>query len=98
MLVLAGRVLGGMRRVSDGDFRTNVSRDGRGEAHVVTDLEAEWALRAAAATGTRFAGIDILYDRDGQGFVIEVNAVPGWQAFQKVTGMDVAGVVIEAVT
>ena len=98
VLVLDGRVLGGMRRVSDGDFRTNVSRKGRGEAHVVTDLEVEWALRAAAATGARFAGIDILYDRDGQGFVIEVNAVPGWRAFEKVTGMDVARVVIEAVT
>lgn len=98
VLVLDGRVLGGMRRVSDGDFRTNVSREGRGEPHVVTDLEAEWALRAAAATGARFAGIDILYDRDGQGFVIEVNAVPGWRAFEKVTGMDVARVVIEAVT
>ncbi len=98
VLVLDGRVLGGMRRVSDGDFRTNVSREGRGEAHVVTDTEAEWALRAAAATGARFAGIDILYDRDGNGFVIEVNAVPGWRAFEKVTGMDVARVVIEAVT
>ena len=98
VLVLDGKILGGMRRVSDGDFRTNVSRDGRGEPHVVTDTEAEWALRAAAATGARFAGIDILYDRDGNGFVIEVNAVPGWQAFQKVTGMDVARVVIEAVT
>lgn len=98
VLVLDGRVLGGMRRVSDDDFRTNVSRAARGEAHVVTDIEAEWALRAAAATGTRFAGIDILYDRDGNGFVIEVNAVPGWRAFEKVTGIDVARVVIEAVT
>ncbi len=98
VLVLDGKILGGMRRVSDDDFRTNVSRDGRGEPHVVTDIEADWALRAAAATGARFAGIDILYDREGNGFVIEVNAVPGWQAFQKVTGMDVARVVIEAVT
>lgn len=98
VLVLDGRILGGMRRVSDGDFRTNVSREGRGEPHTVTDTEAEWALRAAAATGARFAGIDILYDGDGHGFVIEVNAVPGWQAFQKVTGLDVARLVIESVT
>ena len=96
VLVLDGRVLGGMRRVSDGDFRTNVSREGRGEPHSVTDTEAEWALRAASATGARFAGIDILYDREGYGFVIEVNAVPGWRAFQRVTGIDVAKLVIEA--
>lgn len=98
VLVLDGRVLGGMRRVSDGDFRTNVSRNGRGEPHIVTDQEAEWALRAATATGARFAGIDILYDDEGNGFVIEVNAVPGWRAFERVTGIDVARVVIEALT
>lgn len=96
VLVLDGKILGGMKRVSDGDFRTNVSRDGRGEPHTVTDTEADWALRAAAATGARFAGIDIMYDREGRGYVIEVNAVPGWRAFQKVTGLDVAKVVIES--
>lgn len=96
VLVLEGRVLGGMRRVAEGDFRTNVSRDGRGEPHSVTDREAEWALRAAAATGACFAGIDLLYDRAGRGFVIEVNAVPGWQAFRKVTGIDVAAVLVES--
>ncbi len=95
VLVLDGKVLGGMRRVSEDDFRTNVSREGRAESHVVTDLEAEWALRAATAVGARFAGIDILYDKTGRGFVIEVNAVPGWQAFQKVTGFDVATLVIQ---
>lgn len=96
VLVLDGKILGGMKRVSDGDFRTNVSRDGRGEPHTVTDTEADWALRASAATGARFAGIDIMYDREGRGFVIEVNAVPGWRAFQRVTGLDVAKLVIEA--
>ncbi len=96
VLVLDGRVLGGMRRVSENDFRTNVSREGRGAPHVVTGTEAEWALRAAAATGARFAGVDILYDREGRGFVIEVNAVPGWRAFQRVTEMDVARLVIQA--
>ena len=96
VLVLDGRVLGGMRRLSENDFRTNVSREGKGAPHVVTDHEADWALRATAATGARFAGIDILYDREGRGFVIEVNAVPGWRAFQRVTQMDVARLVIVA--
>lgn len=96
VLVLDGQVLGGMRRVSENDFRTNVSREGRGEPHRVTDIEADWALRSAAAVGARFAGIDILYDKSGQGFVIEVNAVPGWRAFQKVTSTDVADLVVRS--
>lgn len=98
VLVLDGRVLGAMRRHGDGDFRTNVSRNGRAVPHEATTDECEWSLRAAAATGARFAGIDILYDRQGTRYLIEVNAVPGWRAFSRVTGMDVAARVIDAVT
>lgn len=90
VLVLNGRVVGGMRRRSPHDFRTNVSRSAVAELHEVTALEAEYALRASEVTGTDIAGVDLLYDRQGRCYVIEVNAVPGWQAFAKTTGIDVA--------
>lgn len=96
VLVLEGEVLGGMKRRGKGDFRTNIARSGRGEPHDLSAAERELALRAAAVTGARFAGIDLLYDRAGACYVIEVNAVPGWRAFQQVTGRDVAARVIEA--
>ena len=95
-LMLDGAILGGMKRRSDDDFRTNVSRNGRAEPHSLTDEEQEWALRAASAVGTQFAGVDLLYERSGICHVIEVNAVPGWRAFQKVTGIAVAPQVIES--
>lgn len=96
VMVLDGRVLGGMKRRSGGDFRTNVARQAQAEPHTPTDRESDWALRAAEAIGTRLAGIDILYDRQGSGYVIEVNGVPGWRAFGRVTGIDVAARVIES--
>jgi glutathione synthase/RimK-type ligase-like ATP-grasp enzyme len=40
--------------------------------------------------GARIAGVDLLYDQGGPGYVIEVNGVPGWQALRRVTGIDVA--------
>jgi ribosomal protein S6--L-glutamate ligase len=95
-LLLDGRILGGMKRRSAGDFRTNVSRDAVAEGHDLSERERDFALRAATATGASFAGIDLLYDRSGELYVIEVNAVPGWRAFQKVTQIDVAGRVIES--
>lgn len=98
VLVLAGKVVGAIRRRSPHDFRTNVSRSAVAELHDVTTRETDYALRAAAATGTFVAGIDLLYDRGGRCYVIEVNAVPGWQAFSRTTGIDVAGRVIEEVT
>jgi ribosomal protein S6--L-glutamate ligase len=94
VLVLDGQVLGGMRRRANGDFRANVSCKGTAEPHAVSDCEARFALAAAEATGARFAGVDLLYGRDGTCYVIEVNAVPGWQAFGRVTGIDVAAEVI----
>ena len=96
VMVLGDRVLGGIRRRSPHDFRTNVSRSAVAELHTVTSREAELALGAAAATGTHVAGIDLLYDRQGNCYVIEVNAVPGWQAFARTTGIDVATVLMDS--
>lgn len=90
ILVLDNQVVGGMRRRSINDFRTNVARDAIAEPHLPTPLEINFALRATATTGAFIAGVDLLYDADGQCYVIEVNAVPGWQAFGRVTGIDVA--------
>lgn len=96
VMVLDGRVLAGMGRRSAHDFRTNVSRQARPEPVELTDRERDWALRGAQAVGARLAGVDLLYDRAGNGFVIEVNGVPGWQALQRVTGCQVAREVIGA--
>ncbi len=95
-LVLDGQVLGGMKRRSTSDFRTNVSRNALPEPHALTAIECDFAVRASRAVGTRIAGVDLLYDRTGELFVIEVNAVPGWRAFQQVTGIDVAEALLTA--
>ena len=95
VLILGGQVLGSMKRISDTDFRTNVSRDARTEVHTPTAIEIDYAQRAVVCTGATLAGVDLLYDENGKLFVIEVNAVPGWQAFARTTGIDVAQRVIE---
>lgn len=96
VLVLDGRVLGAIERHSADDFRTNVSRNARALAAEPTPEQCEWAVRSASAVGARLAGVDLLYDRAGRGYVIEVNAVPGWRALRKVTGIDVAAEMIGA--
>ncbi|MBI3864103.1 MAG: RimK family alpha-L-glutamate ligase, partial [Planctomycetia bacterium] len=96
-MVLEGRVLAAMRRRSPHDFRTNVSRQARPEPAQLSAAEQDWAIRAAAAVGTRIAGVDILYDRSGAGYVIEVNGVPGWRALRRVTSCDVAHELIRSI-
>jgi RimK family alpha-L-glutamate ligase len=94
VFVVGGRVLAAVERKSEG-WRTNLSRGGRATP---IDLPEAWtalALRAAAAVGTEYAGVDLLPARDGTVYVIEVNGIPGWEGLQQATGVDVAGAVIE---
>jgi RimK family alpha-L-glutamate ligase len=96
VFVVGGRVLGAIeRRAQAGEWRTNVTR---GAAARPVDLPAEWAqlaLRAAAAIGADYAGVDLLPSREGPVFVLEVNGIPGWQGLQQATGLDVAGAIAD---
>ena len=94
VFVLGGRVLGAIERhASKGEWRTNIARGGTAQPIA---LPAEWgdmALRAAAAVGADYAGVDLLQGRDGRVYVLEVNGVPAWKGLQEVTGIDVAGAI-----
>ena len=89
VLLLGGEPLGAFRRTATVDFRTNCALSGQASPHELTPAEAEMARRAGAAVGVEFAGVDLIYDEQQQLHLLEVNGCPGWQAFQKVTGIPV---------
>jgi ribosomal protein S6--L-glutamate ligase len=94
VFVLGERVLTAMRRRSNGDWRTNVAQGGRAEVVRIGPEEERLALRATRALGAHVAGVDLLPGPDGEWYVLEVNAVPGWRALAPVTGVDVAGAIV----
>jgi RimK family alpha-L-glutamate ligase len=95
VFVVGGRVLGAIeRRAADGDWRTNVARGAAARCFALPPAWEELALRAAAAIGADYAGVDLLPSRDGEVFVLEVNGIPGWQGLQQATGIDVAGAIV----
>ncbi len=88
--VLGDRIIAAMRRQARADWRTNVAQGGKTTAVALTHEEECLALAAAHAVGAPIAGVDLLPRPEGGYFVLEVNAVPGWRALGKTTGVDVA--------
>ena len=95
VLVIAGDVVAAMRRHGRGSWRTNVAQGGKGEPIRLGHPEARLATEAAAALETPVAGVDLLPGPHGQWYVLELNAVPGWRALARVTGIDVATLLIQ---
>ena len=94
VFVLGGKVLGAIERRADG-WRTNIARGGEAKPTRLPDEWAALAVRAAAAVGAEYAGVDLLPARDGAIHVLEVNGIPGWQGLQEATGIDVAGALVD---
>lgn len=93
-LLVVGDEVFGMRRINGDDWRTNISLGARPAPLKVTAELAQMARRAATAVGAAVAGVDLLPDRDGRLYALEVNAVPGWRALAEVTGVDIAAKVL----
>jgi len=94
-LVLGGAVIASMlRRAGEGEFRSNLHRGGKAESVTISEEERIIACHAAEVLGLTFAGVDILRAKRGP-VVLEVNSSPGLEGIETVTGIDVAGLVIE---
>ncbi|WDS37774.1 30S ribosomal protein S6--L-glutamate ligase [Pseudoxanthomonas sp.] len=95
--VVGDRVVAAMRRQApEGDFRSNLHRGGEAAAATATDEEAAVAVRAAATLGLGVAGVDLIRSARGP-LVLEVNSTPGLEGIEQVSGVDIAGAVMELV-
>ncbi len=91
--VVGGRVCAAMLRESkNGDFRSNVTLGGGTLPYSPTDAECELALAAAERLGLDFAGIDILFSKDGP-LLCEVNSNAHFKSTYDCTGVDLADLI-----
>lgn len=94
VIVVGGRILGAMQRTAKlGSFRANVHQGAQVEPYPL-DEELEWlSLRATEVLGLDVSGVDVVRGERGYS-VIEVNSAPGFQGFEKATGVNVASEII----
>lgn len=89
VFVVAGRAVAAMRRTST-QWVTNVKQGGKPCVAMLDPELSSLAIRAAAAVGASYCGVDIIRGRDGEALVLEVNSMPAWSGLQKVTPVDIA--------
>jgi RimK family alpha-L-glutamate ligase len=95
VFVIGGRAIAAIERLAPpGEWRTNVSQGAAARPFLLPAAWEEMALRAAAAVGADYAGVDMMQGTDGAVYVIEVNGIPGWQGLQEATGIDVASEIV----
>ena len=95
VIVVGGRIIAAMRRQARiGEFRSNVHRGGVATPLDLSDEQVHVARQAAKIVGLDVAGVDLLEAYQGSK-VIEVNSSTGLEAIEKVTGVNVAGKILE---
>jgi ribosomal protein S6--L-glutamate ligase len=95
LMVADGHVIAAMQRTArSGEFRANVHLGGLARPVQVGRDVCDLAVQAASVVGLRLAGVDIITSCRGP-LVLEVNASPGFEALETVTGVDVAGKLLD---
>lgn len=94
VLVVDGVAVAAMERTSGpGEFRANLHQGGTAHAVDLADDERATAIAAARCVGVDVAGVDLLRTENGP-VVIEVNASPGLQGIESVSGVNVAAEIV----
>jgi len=95
-LVVGNKVVAAMQRQakSPEEFRSNLHRGGVAKPVEITEEERSMAIRATQIIGLNVAGVDIVQSNNGP-LIMEVNASPGLEGIEKITGIDVASEIIK---
>ncbi|HJM66615.1 MAG TPA: RimK family alpha-L-glutamate ligase [Candidatus Thalassarchaeaceae archaeon] len=98
VIVVGGKVVAAMRRVSNGrEFRSNFHLGGRVESIDLPDEYAKVAIDAATHLGIEVGGVDLLEGRMGP-ILLEVNSSPGLEGIEKASGVNVAAHIIKMIS
>lgn len=94
-IVCGNEVIAAMERTAaKGEFRANVSRKGTGKKITLSAEDEQLCVNAAKAVNLEVCGVDLIKDPEGVSYILEVNAAFGMHVAE-VTGIDVAGKIIE---
>lgn len=90
-----GRVTASMMRVHDSDFRANVTNGGRMRQFTPTKEQARMAEEVCRILNLDFGGVDILFGKDEEPVLCEVNSNAHFKNIFDCTGVNAADAIME---
>ncbi|HLR80522.1 MAG TPA: RimK family alpha-L-glutamate ligase [Bacillota bacterium] len=92
--VVGDEVVAAMKRTSKNDFRSNITTGGTMEAYKPNTIEKELAIAGTKAIGADFAGVDLLFGKDGP-IICEINSNAHIRNMYDCTNINVADFIID---
>ena len=89
VIVIGGKAVAAMERISGGDFRSNIAIGGRGLKIDMPVQVKEMAEKAAALLNLDYCGADILFGKEGF-YLCEVNSNAFFDGIEAATGVNIA--------
>lgn len=96
VLVVGGRAVAAMIRIgAEGEWRTNIAQGACCEPALLTPQFRQLAERAVAALEMDYGGVDLIFDENGQPWILEVNGIPAWRGLQRVSPLDITALLVD---
>jgi RimK family alpha-L-glutamate ligase len=95
VLVLDGVAKAAMLRRGK-EWLTNRSQGASCEPLILDKSIADLAESACKILNIDYAGVDIIQDKKGHFYIIEVNSIPAWHGLQSVVNFDIASCLIDS--
>jgi tetrahydromethanopterin:alpha-L-glutamate ligase len=95
VLVIDGVAKAAMLRRGQ-DWITNRAQGATCERIKLDDEIANMAVSACKVLDIDYAGVDLMQDKEGQFYIIEVNSIPAWYGLQNVVDFNIASCLIDS--
>lgn len=93
--VVGDKVVTAMERINEDDFRANVTNGGKMKGYKPSEAQCEMALKVCRHLKLDFAGVDIMFGKNGEPVLCEVNSNAHFKNIYDCTKVNVAEQIID---
>ena len=97
VLIVDGKIVGAFQRYNESDFRSNFGQTASSREFPLTGKYLETAEKIAKAFDIEYAGLDLLFGKNDEPILCEINSNAFFEEFEKTTKINVAKLFMEMI-